>query len=424
MKENNFTQEFQFFKKALFYNKIPIFLLLRNEPFRYDDAMGLPKELFRSNTTSFIHYTYENHLKPNSLLYITDEYYFHYVMFCLPETVPAQVIILGPYITESDTNRIQALLSRKDISPAWKSILQNTYLKTSCVPNKDSLNAILYSFSDIIWGENNYKADYYENDTIDSVMMLATSLDVQYQLEILSNTELVENFYAEENALMNAISCGQSLRAKNILNNIPLLNFKNQTEPLQNLRVFTTTLNTLFRKAAEKGGVHPLYLDQLSNFFFEKIIEFSRSDNILDLWNEMIQKYCALVNNHATRNYSLPIQKIILKIDSDLSSDLSLKALANYLNVNASYLSNLFRKETGDTLTNYVNKRRMEYASHLLQSTPHSISTIAQACGILDDNYFTKLFKKHYKLTPTKFRNNVGVPLPSCKTEISIEECE
>ena len=111
-------------------------------------------------------------------------------------------------------------------------------------------------------------------------MRLATSLDVQYQLEILSNTELVENFYAEENALMNAISCGQSLRAKNILNNIPLLNFKNQTEPLQNLRVFTTTLNTLFRKAAEKGGVHPLYLDQLSNFFFEKIIEFSLARSI------------------------------------------------------------------------------------------------------------------------------------------------
>lgn len=424
MKKNNFAREFQFFKKALFYNKIPLFLQLRKEPFGYEDAMGLPKELLRSSAPSFIHHIYENHLNPNTLLYITDENYFHYIMFCLPETIPEQVVILGPYITESDKPKIQALLSRKDLSPAWISILQNAYFKASYLSSSDSLNTILYSFSDIIWGEDNYRAEYYQNDTADSIMMLATTLDVQYQLEILSSIELVESFYAEENALMNAISCGQSVRAKNILNNIPLLNFKNQTEPLQNLRIFTTTLNTLFRKSAEKGGVHPLYLDQLSNYFLEKIIVFSRSDNILDLWNEMIQKYCTLVNNHTTRNYSLPIQKVILKIDRELSADLSLKALANFLNVNASYLSNLFRKETGDTLTNYVNKRRMEYATYLLTSTTLSISTIAQNCGILDDNYFTKLFKKHYKLTPTKFRNNIGVPLPSCKTKISIKERE
>ena len=167
-------------------------------------------------------------------------------------------------------------------------------------------------------------------------------------------------------------------------------------------------MNTLFRKAAEHGGVHPIYVNQLNDSMLERIATFTRSDNILDLWNDMIQKYCALVNNHSTRNYSLPIQKVIIQIHLDLSADLSLKAMAEYLNVNASYLSNLFRKETGLTLTNYVNQKRMEYAAWMLSSTQLPISTIAQHCGILDDNYFTKLFKKHYDITPTQFRDTVG----------------
>ena len=122
----------------------------------------------------------------------------------------------------------------------------------------------------------------------------------------------------------------------------------------------------------------------------------------------MVHKYCLLVKNHSMKGYSLLIQKVLVRIDSDLTADLSLKTQAALLNVNASYLSTLFKKETGQTLTDYVNKKRVEHALFLLNSSSMQIQTIAQYCGIPDVNYFTKIFKKYVGKTPKEYRDEIS----------------
>lgn len=407
-KNITYESELNFLFKILDYNKLPYHIGSIVEDFGSEIDLGLRKEIGLFDNLDALRKIYKKHIKGNSLIYITDELYCRYLFLLLPQTKPEECLTIGPYITTADLEKISTLLDNTDIAPAWASILRNFYLKVCCLPNEDALNAMLYAFGDSAWGEENYTITYYAHGVPDFVLGLSTPPDSQHRLDLLSNMDLVENFYSDENALMHAISHGQTARAKNILSNIPLLNFKQQAEPMQNLKTFTIILNTLFRKGAEQGGVHPVYVDQLSSHILQRITDLTRSDNILDLWNDMIQKYCSLVNNHSTQNFSLPIQKVIIKINLDLSADLSLKALAEYLNVNASYLSKLFHKETGNTLTNYVNKKRMDYATYLLSNTTLPISVIAQHCGILDDNYFTKLFKRHYDITPTQFRESVG----------------
>ncbi|MBQ6989418.1 MAG: helix-turn-helix transcriptional regulator, partial [Clostridia bacterium] len=71
---------------------------------------------------------------------------------------------------------------------------------------------------------------------------------------------------------------------------------------------------------------------------------------------------------------------------------------------NASYLSDLFHRETGKTITEYVTELRMNHAAALLQKTTLQIQTVAQHCGISDVNYFSKLFKKQYLVTPRQYR--------------------
>jgi len=404
----SYQKELDFFIKTLEYSKISYLKAPGTQLTAGDVDLGVRKDIGLSGDFTHLKKIFNQEAKKRSLIYITDEFFCHYILLILPEYSPEEVIIIGPYLLTSDTEKITNFLNEADIAPTWLSVLNNYYLKLPWIANDDALNAILYSFADCIWGKDNYSIEHFTNSISESTLALATPPDSQYRLDTLSNMDLIETFYAQENALMHAIAHGQIARAKNILTNLPLLTFRNQIEPLQNLKVFSISMNTLFRKAAEHGGVHPVYVNQLSNTIVAHIAEFTRSDNIIDLWNDMIQKYCTLVNNHSTRNYSLPIQKVIIQINLDLSADLSLKAMAEYLNVNASYLSNLFRKETGVTLTNYVNQKRMEYAAWMLSSTQLPISTIAQHCGILDDNYFTKLFKKQYDTTPTQFRDSVG----------------
>jgi YesN/AraC family two-component response regulator len=116
-----------------------------------------------------------------------------------------------------------------------------------------------------------------------------------------------------------------------------------------------------------------------------------------------------MVKKHNMSGYSPLVQKVITRVDFDLSADLSLGTVAKDLSVNASYLSSVFRKETGYSYIDYVNRKRMEHAAYLLSDSRQLISSIAQSCGIQDDNYFTKLFKKYNGKTPRQFRQEQGL---------------
>lgn len=167
-------------------------------------------------------------------------------------------------------------------------------------------------------------------------------------------------------------------------------------------------MNTLLRKGAEQGTVHPIHIDRVSSEFARKIEGVSSQEGGKNLMQEMIRKYGLLVKNYSMKDYSLLVQKVITRIDTDLTADQSLNMHAKILNISPSYLSTLFRKETGITLTEYVNRKRVEYGVLLLNTTNMQIQTIAQHCGISDINYFTRIFKKYIGKTPKEYRNSIG----------------
>ena len=192
------------------------------------------------------------------------------------------------------------------------------------------------------------------------------------------------------------------------LNALPSKDLEPRTnDSLRNIKNYTIILNTLLRKAAENGAVHPLHIDSLSSRFAHRIEALSSEEDAFSLQKEMAHKYCLLVKNHSMKGYSLLIRKVLTRIDSDLTADLSLKSQAELLGVNSSYLSTLFKKETGSTLTEYVNRKRVEHAIFLLNSTNLQIQEIAAACGIPDVNYFTKIFKKQVGNTPKEYREKI-----------------
>lgn len=406
-----FDKELQFLTKFLEHLKIPSGIFKSDEDFVNQADLGLHRALgLEESISNDVEFFVEKTLKPNTLYFVIDEFYCHYITLQLPDAEDTTILSIGPYFVEEPGKPdIIELLQQKNIAPQWLPILRHHFRNITNLPNEDGLTAGLYAFASLLWGEDNFSFQHYLQGLPDSLVPLAIPPDSQKRMDMYSNIEIYEKMYADENALMDAVAHGQSLKARTILSNIPLFALEKRTEAVRNLKNHTIIMNTLLRKAAEYGGVHPLYIDQLSSTFAHRIEEFSRSDNLLDLWNEMVQKYCILVNSHTMKKYSLPIQKIITRIDFDLSADLSLKANAQYLNMSPSYLSALFKEETGQTLTDYVNKKRMEHAAYLLTYTQSPISSIAQSCGILDDNYFTKLFKRYMLKTPSKYRQDYFV---------------
>ncbi|EHI57997.1 helix-turn-helix domain-containing protein [Hungatella hathewayi] len=161
---------------------------------------------------------------------------------------------------------------------------------------------------------------------------------------------------------------------------------------------------------AEQANVHPYYLGKISAKFSFRIDALTNPEHKTRIMQDMIRQYCLLIQNHAECEYSRLIQRVLIMIEANLASDLSLKAIAGELNINASYLSHLFKKEVGITLTEYVNKTRIEESLVCLNGTDMQIQAIGQKVGIYDLAYFTKLFKKQIGMSPSDYRKSIRSP--------------
>ena len=189
-----------------------------------------------------------------------------------------------------------------------------------------------------------------------------------------------------------------------------LLSFENRTsDQLRNIKNYCIIMNTLLRKAAESGGVHPIYINRLSTEIAMRIENIHLVSIMPEFMLEILRSYCKLVRSHSFKNYSHLIQSVIITVESELTAELGLNEMAKQNCVSPAYLSSLFQKETGKTYTQFVNERRIGYAKHLLKTTNLQIQTIAQHCGIPELNYFCRVFKSITGRTPTQYRNGITV---------------
>ena len=90
-------------------------------------------------------------------------------------------------------------------------------------------------------------------------------------------------------------------------------------------------------------------------------------------------------------------------IREHLTEDFSVDQMAQDLFLSRSYLSTKFKKETGMTLSQYIQEQKIEKAKSLLKTTDRSILEIATYLGFCDAKYFGARFKKFYKVPPTRY---------------------
>jgi AraC family transcriptional regulator of arabinose operon len=99
------------------------------------------------------------------------------------------------------------------------------------------------------------------------------------------------------------------------------------------------------------------------------------------------------------------IQRVVLLMTDELRRDVSIKELAQSVNLSSSRLRHLFKDETGLSIKQYLKAQRMQKAKELLESTFLSIKEIMPRIGIKDKSHFTRAFKKLYGLSPAKYRS-------------------
>ena len=163
--------------------------------------------------------------------------------------------------------------------------------------------------------------------------------------------------------------------------------------------------------------------DSISEFLFEhyKIncinlhnIDNKRLDSLIDSIHKggTDKKSTILEMIKLIRGVKIETQKCVpvvyrakTLIENSISEDLTVTEIAYKLNISVHYLCHVFKEETGITPTDYRNSVKLTNAKRLLVSTDQKISDIALECGFGSASYFSKIFLKTEKITPTEYRS-------------------
>ena len=166
--------------------------------------------------------------------------------------------------------------------------------------------------------------------------------------------------------------------------------------------VITTAMIT---RLCKQNGMEMEQAFRLSDFYIQKLDGIHTVEEVQNLHDEMVMDYTEKMRRYFRDNtYSKHINASKEYIYSHIKERITIEDLADSLGVSASYLSRLFKKETGKSFVGYLTGYRMEKAARMLVETNEKSYMIAKSVGYTDPNYFSYVFKRQYGVSPSKYR--------------------
>ena len=176
-------------------------------------------------------------------------------------------------------------------------------------------------------------------------------------------------------------------------------------DPLQNIRYHFVVTTAMITRYCVHGGMEQEKAYSLSDFYILKMDSCKSIQEISKLHDTMCIDMCKQMN--IIRNSQILSKPIVLCIDyiySHIHYRITIKELADHLHLSESYLSKLFSKEMGISLSQYILDLKIEKAKNLLQYSEYNIVDIANYLSFSSQSHFIQVFQKKTGLTPHKYR--------------------
>lgn len=173
---------------------------------------------------------------------------------------------------------------------------------------------------------------------------------------------------------------------------------------LSNERAFAQRALTLSSIAAINGGVNCTVVYSLIYKYQNVIEKTNDSLQLISLAYNILQDFCKTVGFQYHKKCKSPVLLPVLRyIHSNINSKITVENVAHKLNINANYLSQLFKKEMNETFTSYVIKTKIALAKHLMQTTNKSVAEISEYLSFSSQSHFSNVFKKTTGATPKQY---------------------
>lgn len=199
-----------------------------------------------------------------------------------------------------------------------------------------------------------------------------------------------------QNQLLNYIKIGEIDKVKSLISNLFDINFKQNQISTECGKLFILDLlETISQVTTTDYSINIEPSDILKENY-----------TIYDIQAKIftdIDKLCE--NNHLKDRGGGKKEKILNYIHENYKdSNLNVGMIADYFNLNPSYLSRFFKEQTGENLLTYINYYRVEKVKSLLETTDKTLISIAEETGFINSSALNRAFKKYEGITPGQYK--------------------
>lgn len=193
-----------------------------------------------------------------------------------------------------------------------------------------------------------------------------------------------------------------------------------ETADVAAIRSSLETVESRLASLKEEESYKTYYCYKLMTTYFAKarnmrnykmevahLIDFDSEAQLFERLHQSVERFCVQCSKAEQVTANRMRTELLSFIEENFNNkNLSLSAVADYLNTSVYVATRLFKETTGKNFKEYVMDRRMEYAAELLKSTSHKVAEISGMAGFENAEYFSSLFKTKFGMTPTQYRRN------------------
>ena len=330
--------------------------------------------------------------------YFNTRYHERFICLRLNER---ELLLAGPMLSEPMTETAILRLIRSEALPLWlKPALTEYY---ASLPMADD-NRYYYS--------GKLLEALYASVEPDAAHAAPSLPDDGIQKSYFENTysyrmkQFQHPPYALEQEICRLIANGDKESSAKILAEInaaprALL----AADPVRSLKNSLIASCTFMTRAAISGGVSPDEAFTLSDAFIQRMEACATMEQLLPFEGEMIRVFTARVNQLCNAKYSQTVRQAMTYIENHLSEPMRLSDIAEHVYLNPQYLCGLFKKETGEALFSYIQRKRVEESKSFIRYSNSTFAEIAAFYQFCSQSHFGETFKKYTNMTPGAYRN-------------------
>lgn len=175
---------------------------------------------------------------------------------------------------------------------------------------------------------------------------------------------------------------------------------------LQNFKYHLVVTVAMVARTCIEAGMPHTQAYTISDIYIQQTDRCSSIEEIDRLHDKMALDYAKKMGIlHKSTICSKPVVDCINYIYEHLHTRITMEKLSGYVNLNASYLSKLFKKEMKITINRYIMLQKIETAKNMLRYSDYTVAQIASLLAFPSQSYFTEVFRKNVGDTPTRYRN-------------------